>query len=157
MLRAESESNMDNEELRRIADIIESTADLGGATSKLDQGKSPALRLTANRAGFLRLAAMFLHAATLTIPDDDCRSKPLAVDQRLEQIGGTDADRFIAFAQRMETWPEAEAMIEQRKRRTLKNDLLPLLGCGLVAFVVLLFFMIGVGVVAYAVLASLRG
>jgi hypothetical protein len=158
MPRAESESNMDDEEIHRLADAIEATADLSGAKSKLHQGKSPPLRITANRAGFLRLAGMFLRAATLTIPDDDCRSKSLALDERLEQVGGTqEADRFIGLLQRMETWPEPEAMIEQRKRRARANNPLPLMACALVAFVFLLFFIIGVGVVGYAVVVWLRG
>ena len=100
--------------------------------------------LTANRAGFLRLAASCLRAATEPIVDDDCRSKPVDISQPHEHVVDDDTDSVICFLQRMERWPEPNEYIEARKRRARKNDRWALLTCGIVGFVVLLFIVAGV-------------
>ena len=101
--------------------------------------------LTANRAGFLRLAASCLRAAAEPIVEDDCRSKPVSISEPHDHFFvDDDSGSIIEFLQRMETWPEPLEYVEARKKRASKNDRWALFTCGIIGFVILFVIVAGV-------------
>ena len=137
---------MDDNQLIEIAASLEDeTAD---AKTHIKRCKPQHLvGLTANRDGFLRLAASCLRAAAAPIVEDDCRSKPVAISEPHEQVVDDDSDCIICFLQRMETWPEPDECIETRKKRARKNDRVALLTCGVVGFVLLFVIVAGISAI----------
>ena len=112
---------MDDDRLIKIATTLEGDA----VDSKTHIKQCKPLHLvgvTANRAGFLRLAASCIHAAAKPIFEDDCRSKPMEISQPHGHIIDGDSDSIICFLQLMETWPEPKKSIDARKKRALKSD-----------------------------------
>jgi len=100
--------------------------------------------LTANRSGFLRLAASCLRAAAEPIMEADCRSKPVEIISPHDQVVDADSDVVICLLQRMETWPELNEYIEARKKRALKNDRPAILACGILGFALLFVIVTGI-------------
>lgn len=134
---------MNDDRLIEIATSLE--ADAVDSKTQIKRCKPQHLvGLTANRAGFLRLAAACLRSAAEPIRHDDCRSKPVEISRPHDHIVDDDTDSVICFLQRMETWPEPNEHIEARKRRAHKNDGWALLTCGIIGFVLLFFIVAGV-------------
>ena len=104
--------------------------------------------LTANRAGFMRLAASCLQAAAAPIAEEDYRSRAMQILPPHDQIVDHDSDLIIGFLQRMETWPESNEYLEARKKRALRNDNLALLTCGVMASILLFIIVAGITAIA---------
>lgn len=139
-------SRVDDREIQKIIDVLDAEPTFG--TSRLISGKPDYyVFLTANRAGLLSLASMLLRAAVEPIDADGCRSKPVNAPGGLTQIHENDNDLALPFVQRMETWPEPETSIEERKHRAWKRDRLALLTCGSIACVVGLIFIAGIAAI----------
>ena len=139
---------MDDNQLIEIATSLED--DTAEAKTHIKRCKPQHLvGLTANRAGFLRLAASCLRAAAAPVLEDDCRSTPVELlEPPHQQIVDDDSDCIIGFLQRMETWPEPNEFIEARKKRALRNDRWTLLTCGVVGFVILSVIVAGITAIA---------
>lgn len=134
---------MDDDELIRIAAALE--AEVTDSKSQIKCFKPQHCGgLTANRPGFLRLAASCLRAAAEPILDGDCRSKPVEIPRPHDQVVDDDSDITLCLLQRMETWPEPNEYLEARKKRAFKNDKLALLTCGVVGFAILFVIIAGV-------------
>jgi hypothetical protein len=138
---------MDDKQLNEIATLFEVEA--ADAKTHIERCKPQHLvGLTANRAGFLRLAASCLRAAAEPLNEEDCRSKPLQILEPHEQVVDNDSDCIICFLQRMEVWPEPKEFIEARKKRTQKYDRWAILTCGVVGFIVLFVIVAGISAIA---------
>lgn len=134
---------MNSKRLIEIASTLEN--DAANSTTHIKNCKPQHLvGLTANRAGFLRLAASCLRAAAEPIAEDECRSKPIEILQPHDQVVDDDSDSIICFLQRMEVWPEPNEYIEARRKRAIKNDRWALLTCSVVGFVLLSVIVAGI-------------
>jgi hypothetical protein len=90
--------------------------------------------ITANQAGFIRIARACLEAASHPIEENDCRSEPVSLMTGDEQVMLGPHDLVFGYLQRMETWPEPNEFIKERESRARKADRMALLGCGFVIF-----------------------
>jgi hypothetical protein len=136
---------MNDQRIQEIIKTIEEEEAEGEARSRFFRGSPPeGVFLTANRAALLKLASTFLRAAQEPIREDDCRSKPVELDSDLHQCRESKSDQWLGFVQRMETWPEPKEAIAERRRRAWRQDRVALLGCGIVAFVLLNILAVGV-------------
>jgi hypothetical protein len=138
---------MDDNQLNEIATLLE--VDAADAKTHIIRCKPQHLvGLTANRAGFLRLAASCLRAAAAPLIEGDCRSRPVHILEPHEQVVDNDSDCIICFLQRMEVWPEPKEFIKARTKRTLRNDRWALLTCAVVGFIVLFVIVAGITAIA---------
>jgi hypothetical protein len=135
---------LDDEALRQVVEMLEIHSGSGEGKSRLAVIGPPwHLFLTANRQALIKLACTLLRAAEAPILDKDSRSETVEIDSQIDQVDGDSSDRCLKFVQRMETWPEPPEAIAKRERRARWLDGAGLLGCGIVAFVVLAVFMAG--------------
>ena len=135
---------MNDDHIRQVIVTLDAEiADAGDARVHFEQVKPPyCILATANRAGLLRLARTSLLAALEPMIADDCRSRPMH-DPDLVQVREGKSDRFLGFIERMEAWPEPVELIQERRRKAYRQDRFALLGCGVVACVLLTVFMAG--------------
>ncbi len=137
---------MNDDKLIEIATSLEATVIDSKSQIKCCKPEHCAA-LTANRSGFVRLAALCLRTAAEPIPEGECRSKPIEIASQHDQVVDHASDVIICFLQRMETWPETNEYIEARKKRALRNDRPALLACGIVGFAILFVIILGISTI----------
>ena len=131
---------MDDKQIQQIIESLEEGAGTAEGKSRLSWPDDLAW-LTANKTGLLQLACALLRAATRPIPPGDCRSTPVWVDTKLDQVvDDGEYDMILGPIDRMETWPEPKGTGHKSPWR----DRILLWGCGLVAAILTSFFAIGV-------------
>ena len=136
---------MDDDEIRQIIDVLERQAEQDAGKSRLLEAKPERCTyLLANRSGLLRWATVMLRAAIEPIVEDERRSKPISLADLQNQVCDSMSDCWLAFVQRMETWPEPAESIGERKRRAWWRDRVALFTCGIVATILIVVFCAGV-------------
>ena len=141
---------MSEERISQLADELESLAAGEKAQLRSAEHSPPGwIFVSGNRAALLRLAACCLRASLGTIgPDHSAR--PVQLDDAIDQgIMPEKHDRRIGFIERVESFPDYEAVLQDRRRRSKAVDRWILVGCALFIF----FFIFGV----FAFLAVLFG
>ena len=140
---------MDDLQINQLAKSLE--AEIAESEMKLQikscEKPSICFIVTANRAGCLELARMFLTAAIKPIESDDCLSKPVILSDPDMQVFSSESktDLLLAGIQRMEQWPESDAAIHQRNFKPRLRDRIALLGCAAFALGLIFLLIGGVG------------
>jgi len=137
---------MDESQINEIADRLDSLAGSDPADIRTVGGKpASCLFVFGNQTGFLRLAACCLRAAVSSLTDD---SRPVTLgDSVHQQFDPAEKQSFVfGFFKRVESFPDFDKTLEERRRKAEITDRWFLFGCALVAFLFLMPFFIGVGV-----------
>ena len=140
---------MDDQQLNQLAESLESLVDDNSGKLRTVETKAPGLLFTTgDRAGMIQLAACCLRAAAAPITDDHS-SRPVQLAESVDQgVMQDKSDRRIGFFQRVESFPDYSAFVEERKRRAKNTDTFFLFGCALILFVFLVPFVIGLTVIS---------
>lgn len=133
---------MDDQELLSLAASLEALADQSLARV---QRAEPArvIGVTANRSGFLRLAAWCLRAAVEPIKLGTGRSRPVQVTLPHGNVVRDETDLVLGFLERQEDWPSPEVMAARGRRR----DRFALLSCAILGLVLLFVFSVGIATI----------
>ena len=144
---------MNDQELIAIAEQLEVAADAAAAKLRFHEENPPqSISLAANRAGFIRLAAVLLRTAVQTLLDGERGIHPSVLGDLYQHVAEKKDRRLLAVL-RMESWPAPSEPVTHGRPPSWK-DRIGLFGCGLVAFGFIFFFIIGVGATIGALFAK---
>ncbi len=129
---------MDDDAIRGIVARLEEAAPLGGAKIRITQhgGGPDESYIVANRAGYLRLAALFLQATVS--PLDAERPEVLSIDA--EGLFDENSDVFLNWFERREDWTQ-DSPYDSSSR---SSDWPCFLGCAVGALLIAMVFVAGV-------------
>lgn len=133
---------MNDAELRGLADTLEASVDGEKPKSHLSlAGPGPVLWMTSDRTGLVRLAALFLRAATEPMLEGKRCSDFVVVEH--DQIIKTRADQKLAALQRVDRLDGPDGLTYESQAPRW-NDRLVLAGCAIISIVVLFLLTSGI-------------
>lgn len=99
--------------------------------------------VTANQAGLVQLARIFLVAAD-SPTDTEAGARATTVDEPLIQVLDDPGDMAIGWVQRVEIVPVSDEVHARRRNEEWKRDRFALLGCAFVGLFLVFLMMSGV-------------
>jgi hypothetical protein len=127
---------MNDNQLPEIIDELQAEASKGDPRVSIDC-TGPCLFITANRAGYLKLATTFMEAALTPLNPPESPNYP-----QIRELTGIAypiySKLFLAGLHHQEEWPDESQEIAKRKKHAKKSDRIALFTCAIIVFLAIM-------------------